>query len=126
MRQGFDPREARFGELVYGSVARLRDGVRPEAAEAELNALIRRLPDEYADVRPAWLTESQLSARVEPLKLVVTRDASGALWVTLAAGALVLLLGGANVTNLFLIRSDNARAKPASLARSARPHVICS
>ncbi|HET9370345.1 MAG TPA: FtsX-like permease family protein, partial [Vicinamibacterales bacterium] len=44
-------------------------------------------------------------------------EASSPLWVTLAAAALVLVLGGANVTNLFLIRSEQ-RAREVGISRA--------
>jgi predicted permease len=109
MRQGFDPAEARFGELVYGSVARLRPGVTPRQAEEELNRLIESLPSVYADVRPDWIRESRLAARVEPLKDVLVGGVSGTLWLAFAAALVVLLLSAANVANLFLIRAERRR-----------------
>jgi predicted permease len=109
MRQGFDPADVRFGELIYGSVARLRAGVTAAQAEAELNGLLPGMVGAYADLRPDWVRESRLAARVEPLHQVVTGDVQSALWLVFGAAALVLGLSTANVANLFLIRAERRR-----------------
>src|SRR5262249_24437651 len=106
MREGFDPNESRFGDLAYGSIGRLKPGVTATQAETDLNGLVSRLPDEFSDVRQLWLNGTPLRARVEPLKSVVVGDLSRSLPVALGAAALMLLLSGANVANLFLIRSE--------------------
>jgi predicted permease len=106
MRQGYDERERRIGEFVNGSVARLRPGVTIAEAEAELNAIIARMPEALTDVRADWLASSGLAARVEPLRHAMVGGARAPLALTLAAATLVLLLAGANVANLFLIRAE--------------------
>ena len=106
IREGYNPNEARFGELAYGSVGRLKPGITAAQAEAELNALVPRLPDLYSDVRALWLNGTPLRARVEPLQNVLVGDTSASLWIALAAAGLMLILTGANVANLFLIRSE--------------------
>lgn len=106
MREGFDPNETRFGDLAYGSVGRLKPGVTVAQAEADLNALASRLPEQFSDVRQWSRNGAPLRARVEPLKAVVVGDMSRSLLVALGAAALMLILSGANVANLFLIRSE--------------------
>lgn len=92
---------ARPGLLV---TARLKPGVTPEAAEAELNAIMRASAGEFGPtVRP-------LTALVVPLRTQLTGAARPAMLMLLGAGLLVLLIACANVANLLLARAT-ARTK---------------
>jgi predicted permease len=95
----------------YQAVARLRDGVSREVAEADLQALLPRLPDEFPGrLTPAAIERTEMRAAVQPLADVIVGDAGRLLWVVFAASALVLAIAIANVTNLFLVRAERRRS----------------
>lgn len=100
---------ARFHDAIPGlrqrdarvdarAIARVGDGVSPEAAESELRALAARL----AAAHPA--TNEGLSVRLAPLGDEVVGDARASLLLMGVAGALVLLLACANVAAILLGR----------------------
>jgi putative ABC transport system permease protein len=77
------------------ALARLRPGVTPRQAQAELDALNE----------DASSTEAALHPGVFPLYAVVFGKYTTALWTLLGAVALLLLLACANVSSLFLARN---------------------
>lgn len=90
-------------------VGRLRDGAQASDLRTELNAVIADLPNVYPDdagVR-GNVGVGGLTAAPLPLKDGVVGDISRALWILLAAVGVVLLIAGANVANLFLVRSES-------------------
>ena len=87
-------------------VARLKPGATPDALTAELNQLARQLPERFGGPASYARTIEQFGAVVRPLKQHFVGDASRALWVLLAAAAIVMLIACANVANLFLVRTE--------------------
>jgi putative ABC transport system permease protein len=88
----------RDGHLVqvYG---RLAPGVTPEAAQRELNVIAGRLATAYPQTNTGW------SISAVPLPDQLVGDVRPALTMLLAAAACVLLIGAANLANLFLVRN---------------------
>jgi predicted permease len=85
-------------------VGRTRPGVSSARAEGEMNALARKLREQFPDP----------NARKIGVKLVAIRDQitggyRGALWVLLGAVAFVLLIACANLANLNLVRAAERR-----------------
>jgi putative ABC transport system permease protein len=86
------------------AVARLAPGVSITQAQARMDVVTRALGEELGTEGGVWLTE------LVPLLEDRVGESRNALWVLMAAVALVLLSTCVNVANLFLVRSFS-RAK---------------
>ena len=92
------------GELSRGNtfwcvVGRLQLGVSIRRAQQEMDAVTRRIAEQYPETNKGW------GARIEPLKNDFQNpETTRSLWLLLAAVSLVLLIACANVANLLLVR----------------------
>lgn len=107
-----DPARARFGNFMYHSLGRLAPGATPEAARQELQLLMA----EAVDLYPGGLTstavqEGAYRAVVVGLQDFLVRDVARVIWILMGACLLVLVIAGANVANLFLVRADARRSE---------------
>lgn len=94
---GFHPENVRpAGNLNYTAVIRLKPGATPQAASAELNALLADFVRRYG-----FTTKVALF----PLQQQVTRRPRNTLWLLLGAVVAVLLIVCVNVGNLMLVRT---------------------
>ena len=89
-------------------IGRLRDGVDPRAAAAELNALVASLPDRFPAITPDLLQRSRARVTVESLKDATVAPVRAQLVLLGALVAVVLIIATTNVVNLFLLRTERA------------------
>jgi putative ABC transport system permease protein len=90
----------RGGIVVLG---RMKAGISPERAQADVSAITRRLGELYPK------TNGGMSAQVQPLKEQLVGQAQTPLLIVLSAVAAVLLIACANVANLQLARAAARR-----------------
>ncbi len=86
----------------YSGVARLRDGVTVEQANADIRAITRRIHDSSSEQNDYLLQD----AIVVPLRESITGQVRPALLVLLAAVGFLLLVACANVANLLLAQAS--------------------
>lgn len=104
---GIDPANTASAAFDYRGVARLRDGVSVERAQAELQRLLPEVPVAFPGrLTVAAIEITHMRAVVRPLRDVITGDVGRVLWVVFGAAACLLLIACANVTNLFLVRLE--------------------
>jgi putative ABC transport system permease protein len=97
-----------IGLGYYTVVGRLRDGVAPPTAAAELNALIPALAERFPSITPEMLRRSRARASVETLKIATVAPVRPQLVMLGVLVAIVLLIATTNVVNLFLLRTERA------------------
>jgi putative ABC transport system permease protein len=89
------------GNHSFPAIGRLKSGVTPQQAKANLNAIAKRLEEQYPD------SNRHIGADVVEMREQLTGDVRPALLVLLGAVALVLLIACVNVANLLLARASS-------------------
>jgi predicted permease len=92
----------------FNVIGRLREGIAPSSAEAELNALIPSLADRFPAITPDMLRQSRAHVLVESLKTATVAAVRPQLVLLGVMVAVVLLIATTNVVNLFLLRTERA------------------
>lgn len=108
----FDRSTLFVGNIGYGGIARLREGVTIEEAQADL---ARILPMSWELFPGGPVTSSNDATTYRPvvtsLKDSMVGTTAGLLWVLFAGVGVVLLIACANVANLLLVRSESRRTE---------------
>jgi putative ABC transport system permease protein len=96
---------------TWAAIGRLAPGFSAADAQRELAPLTERIAEVFPQVyNPEFVKNTGFSTEVRPLRDVVVGEmATRALWILFGSVCLVLLIAGANVANLFLVRLDARR-----------------
>jgi putative ABC transport system permease protein len=117
---GAEPVTGQRGAHFLRVIGRLKSGVSPEQAQAELTAIGSRLEQQYPD------TNTRRSLRMESALTALVGDIRPALLILLGAVACVLLIACANVANLLLARATSRHKEMAIRAAlgASRTRVV--
>jgi len=119
--RGPDTVSAPLTLMYYRSIARLKPGVSPEAAERDLSRLLVRLPERVPDVTAAQLEQARLRPRVRGLQASLVAEVRSELMLLGVAVAGLLLIAVVNLANLFILRAESVHQEIAvSRALGAR------
>ena len=126
MPMAIDRAHLATGNFNRNAIGRLRPGVTIAAAEAEMDPLLQRLPDDVPGMMThAMFEQAKIRVVLNPLRDDVIGDIRPILFTVLGTVAFVLLIACANVANLFLVRAE-ARTKEIAVrsALGATPRSI--
>jgi predicted permease len=88
----------------YFAVARLKPGVTPAEASADVARMIP-MEDEFSK-RAKFFRDARIGPNLQPLKQYIIGDIGRVLWVLMGGIGLVLLIACANVASLLLVRVE--------------------
>ena len=100
--------EARFPSGDGRAIARLKEGVTIEAANADVARMIPLLWAEFGDGQARRV---EFRPKLRPLKDSVVGDLGQTLWILMGTIGLLLLIASANVANLMLVRTQSRRSE---------------
>jgi putative ABC transport system permease protein len=99
--------ELTLTQFTYRSIARLRDGVTPDQALADMERLIPVATERYPGGMTLEMVREIGGAPVlHPLKDDLVGNVGSVLWVVLGGVGIILLVACANVANLLLVQSE--------------------
>lgn len=101
-----DPEDLRLGYFGFNGVGRIADGSTLEQVRTELGAMLSNLAEIFPDQPGARTLAENTRPLIERVRTWVVGDIEAILWILLGAVGIVLLIACANVTNLFLVRSE--------------------
>ena len=110
----FDRSTLFVGNIGFGGVARLRDGVTVEQANADAARMLPLAFEKFPGGPVADFSErARFAPNIEPLKDRLVGNVANLLWILMAGVGVVLLIACANVANLFLVRADGKETEMA-------------
>jgi len=89
----------------YFAVARLKPGVTPAEANADVARMLRMQVKLFPEAA-TFFKEAQIRPNLQPLKQYIIGDIGKVLWVLMGGIGLVLLISCANVASLLLVRVE--------------------
>jgi predicted permease len=130
----FDPQHQKLAPFGYSGLARLKDGVSLQQADADISRLIGVWMDSWSNgpgTNPHYYERWKITPKFRWLKDQVIGNVSGVLWVVMATVGLVMLIACTNVANLMLVRAESRQqelavraALGAGRARIARELLV--
>ena len=102
-----------FGTFGTRTVARLAPGATLDEARSEIQGLQSRITERFPDVTADVLQRFGWGVTLEPLRDAVVRDVVAPIWLLFGAVGVVLLVAGANVANLLLVRAESRQREMA-------------
>ena len=103
----WDRSQVFVGQFSFRSLGRLKPGVTPEQATAEMTRLLPIAVEKFpGGMKLEHVEQARLAPFLTPLKTDVIGNVGDVLWVLLGTAAMVLLIACANVTNLSLVRAE--------------------
>src|SRR6185369_8278286 len=107
-------RASGFGIFTHQAIARARAGVSLDDSRTEMNSLIAQLPQVYSgNALATSLAREHMRSTAVGLKDATIANVTPMLWSLMIAAALVLAVACANITNLFMVRSEMRRTDAA-------------
>jgi len=95
------------GNIGYGAVGRLRDGISMEEAQVDLTRVMPMAWEKFPGGPVASSSRPDLyQVDLRPLKADLVGPVANLLWILLGGVSVVLLIACANVANLFLVRAN--------------------
>jgi len=105
-----DPAGPFYSHHYLSAVARVGPGIEPEQVTTEVAQLTQRFPNVFPQAYGQnWFDQYGFRTITTPLKAYVVQDVASAIWILMGAVALILVIAGANVVNLFLVRMEARR-----------------
>jgi len=110
----FDRSTLFVGNIGFGGVARLKDGVTLELANSEAARLLPLAVEKFPGGPVADFSErAKVAPSFRPLKETLVGGVANLLWIIMAGVGGVLLIACANVANLFLVQADGKQTEMA-------------
>ena len=107
LTQVLSPHEQTRNFFNFFGVGRLRDGVSPQTAQAEMTGIEKQLQKQYSN------QGRDLTSQVVPLTEVFVGDLRPILLTLLGGAGLLLIIACVNVGSLVLVRSESRRREVA-------------